>query len=288
MIEIGKVCTLFVAREVDFGVFLEDDRGESVLLHNNEMTEEVFVDDEVDVFVYLDKEGRLTATMKLPKVQKGRYGWVDVVAEHGEHGVFVNIGLLKDVLVSNDDLPAWHSVWPEAGDRLFVSLKEDQMGRLLAKVATENIVASIARKAPKSMYNQKFVGTVYRCQKVGTYLISDEGYKAFVHYSERQEEPRLGQKVEGRVIDVKDDGTLNVSFLPRKEVKMDDDAEQIYSYLLQRGGQMPYTDKSTPEDIQDRFQLSKASFKRALGRLMKEGKIEQKDGWTRVKENVNN
>ena len=99
----------------------------------------------------------------------------------------------------------------------------------------------------------------------------------------RKEEPRLGEKVEGRIIDVKEDGTVNVSLIPRKQEAMDEDAEIILAYLASRNGTMPYGDKSAPEDIQERFNLSKASFKRALGRLMKEGKVYQEDGWTYLK-----
>jgi predicted RNA-binding protein (virulence factor B family) len=66
--------------------------------------------------------------------------------------------------------------------------------------------------------------------------------------------------------------------------QQDDDADKLMSYLQGRGGTMPYWDKTPPEDIKQRFSMSKASFKRALGKLMKEGKIEQRDGWTYIKE----
>ena len=96
-------------------------------------------------------------------------------------------------------------------------------------------------------------------------------------------EPRLGEKVEGRIIDIKEDGTINVSLLARKEEALDLDAERIYEYLLSRNGAMPFSDKSMPEEIQERFQLSKGAFKRALGKLLKEGQIYQEDNWTYVK-----
>ena len=104
-----------------------------------------------------------------------------------------------------------------------------------------------------------------------------------MHESERSVEPRLGELVKGRVIGVKEDGSLNGSLLPRTHERLDEDAEGILTYLESRGGSMPYWDKSDPEDIQKRFGMSKAAFKRALGRLMKEGKVSQADGWTTVK-----
>ena len=71
--------------------------------------------------------------------------------------------------------------------------------------------------------------------------------------------------------------------LPRKEERLGDDAENLFQYLNDIGGRMPFTDKSSPEEIKEMFTMSKASFKRALGKLMKEGKITQEDGWTMLK-----
>jgi len=111
-------------------------------------------------------------------------------------------------------------------------------------------------------------------------MITAEGFKGFIHESQRSIEPRVGEKVTGRIIDVKEDGTVNISLLPRKQEALDEDATKILTYLESRNGAMPYGDKSMAEDITERFGLSKASFKRALGRLMKDGKVYQEQGWT--------
>lgn len=124
----------------------------------------------------------------------------------------------------------------------------------------------------------------YRLLPVGSFFISTpQGYRVFVHHTEQLAEPRLGEEVEIRVIGVKEDGSLNGSMLPRKQERLGDDAETVYRYIQQAGGKMPFTDKSSPDEIFEMFNLSKAAFKRALGKLMKEGKVEQKDGWTIVK-----
>ena len=122
---------------------------------------------------------------------------------------------------------------------------------------------------------------IYRTAKAGSWIFTIEGYKGFIHESQRRQEPRIGEKVEGRIIDVKEDGTINVSLLPRKHEAIDVDAEKIYEYLLSRGGSMPYGDKSLPEDIDSVFGMSKGAFKRALGKLMKEGKVYQGNGLIR-------
>ena len=275
----GEMITLTVKREVPFGYFLTDGT-EEVLLHKNETERPLVTDEEVTVFLYHDHQGRLCATTKTPKITNDTYDWVEVAGVLPKLGVFVNIGISKDVLVSVDDLPPLLSLWPKRGDQLYCSLKTDKRGRLLAQLATDDVMKQIAVKAPESAFNQNIRGRVYRLIKVGAFIISDVGYIGFIHESQRRKEPRLGEVVEGRVIGVKEDGTVNVSLLPRKHESLDEDADMIYRYLESRGGAMPYHDKSDPEDIQARFQMSKAAFKRALGRLMKAKKVYQENGWT--------
>ncbi|WP_110927866.1 CvfB family protein [Bacillus massiliglaciei] len=281
-IQAGRVVELKVEREAEFGFFLTDGHSD-VLLHDSAVTEgeELQIGDEVTVFLYHDKEGRLTATMDIPEVRQDHYGWAEVVQVQRKLGVFVDIGLSKDILVSLDDLPNLGHLWPVPGDKLYISLKLDRHGRLFGKLATEDVIMEMSAQAKgKEMRNMEVKGHVYRLLMVGSFFVSEEGYRCFVHETERKKEPRLGEYVEGRVIDVKEDGTLNVSLFPFKQDKMLGDSETIYQYLLSRGGAMPYGDKTLPEDVQFHFGMSKGSFKRALGKLMKEGKIYQEDGWT--------
>lgn len=95
-------------------------------------------------------------------------------------------------------------------------------------------------------------------------------------------EPRLGEEVEVRVIAVKEDSSLNGSLLPRKHERLGQDAEAVFAYLQSVGGKMPFGDKSAPEEITEMFHMSKGAFKRALGTLMKAGKVKQQDGWTEI------
>ncbi|MGN1402051.1 MAG: S1 RNA-binding domain-containing protein [Bacillus sp. (in: firmicutes)] len=275
----GKTVTLRVDRRAEFGHFLTDYE-EEVLLHNNEKTRDVKIGDEVEVFLFHDKYGRLTATMNIPEIQLDVYGWGEVEGYRRNLGAFVNIGISKDMLVSLDELPLHSKVWPKKGDKLYITLVHDKSGRLFGKLANEDVIRSISKPAPAKIFNQTIKGYVYKTKKVGSFVISDEGYRCFIHENERGKEPRLGEYVEGRVIDVKEDGSLNLSFLPFKQDKMEEDSEIILQYMMIRGGAMPYSDKSSPEEIMEQFEMSKASFKRALGRLMKEGKIYQEDGWS--------
>lgn len=278
-LQVGTTVELTVKSEAEYGYYLTDGN-ESILLHTNELEGKLEVDDEVTVFLFHDKQGRITATMSIPEVQLDQYGWAEIVDVHERLGAFVHIGLHKDMLVSQDDLPEFREVWPEKGDWLFVKLELDKQGRLLAKPATEDVIQDLAPDTPRELFNRNIFARVYRASKVGTFVITEEDYRGFIHESERKIEPRLGELVECRVIDVKTDGTFNASVLPRKHEIIDDDAATIYKYMEMRGGNMPYSDKSDPTDIQFDFKMSKGSFKRALGKLMKENKVYQEDGWT--------
>ncbi|WP_078427087.1 S1 RNA-binding domain-containing protein [Alkalihalobacterium alkalinitrilicum] len=280
-LQAGSVAELRVERKAEFGYFLSDGE-QDFLLHTNEISGEITEGDTVKVFLYNDKEGRLTATMTIPKIQIGEYDWVEVVDINPRLGVFVNIGIQKDILVSVDDLPAFKTVWPKVGDQLLITLKLDYKGRLLGQLITEEVVEEIEKAASFDMDKQQISGRIYRALKVGSFMLSDDGYRCFIHESQRRKEPRLGELVTGRVIDVKEDGSLNVSLLPLKQESLGEDAETIYAYLERNGGKMPYTDKSEPGDIRLDFGMSKAAFKRALGRLMKEKKVEQKGNWTHL------
>ncbi|WP_307290894.1 S1 RNA-binding domain-containing protein [Bacillus sp. SORGH_AS_0510] len=279
---IGQTATLTVARKAAFGYFLTDGN-DDVLLHFNQAKQELEEGDEVEVFLFVDSEGRVSASTNIPEIAVGRYGWVKVTDTNPRIGVFLNIGLPKDILLGIDDLPVHKSVWPKIGDLVYITLKLSSNNLLYAKLATDPIIESISVKATRQHFNKNVQGHIYRTAKVGSWIYTIEGFKGFIHESQRGQEPRLGEKVEGRIIDVKEDGTVNVSLLARKAESQDIDSERIYEYLLSRNGAMPYSDKSMPEDIQERFNLSKGAFKRALGKLMKEGKAYQEGSWTYVK-----
>ncbi len=276
---VGQTTILTVARKAAFGYFLTDGH-EDVLLHKNETNREFEEGEQVEVFLYVDSEGRPTASTRIPDVAVGRYAWVKVTDVNPDIGVFLNIGLQKDLLLGKDDLPVHQSVWPKEGDMLYITLRVNRKSLLYAKLASDQVIQSLSTKATRENFNKNVQGHIYRTAKVGSWIYTLEGFKGFIHESQRSREPRLGEKVEGRIIDIKEDGTINVSLLARKQESIDLDAAHIYEYLMSRNGAMPYTDKSMPEDIQERFGLSKAAFKRGLGKLMKEGRVYQEGGWT--------
>jgi len=280
---LGTIQTMRVIEKTETGYVLQLD-DVSAVLDADEATEKLETGDNVDVFLYNDKQKKYNATMIIPKITQDDYDWAEVKEVIPNLGVFVDIGTTKEMLVSKDDLPLYEKVWPIEGDKLFVRLGKDRRKRLLAIPATEGIIEVEREWAPEDYMNKQVKGQVYFTSREGSAILTEDHYRGFIHYTERKEEPRLGQSVEGRTIDVKEDGTINVSLKPLKQDRMSGDAELIFNHIKEQGGAIPFSDKSDPEDIRGTFEMSKAAFKRAMGRLMKQGIVEQREGQTFLKE----
>ena len=226
----GEQLTLQIENEMEYGYFLTDGE-DSVLLHRSEMTEDLDDRDEVEVYLYVDHEERLAATMKIPTINAHTYGWVEVVDVVEDMGAFVDVGLSKDALVATEHLPPFEEAWPKKGDKLYCMLKVTSYGRMFAKPATEDVISELFTEAPETLMNKEITGTIYRLIATGSFMLTDTGVRGFIHRTERKEEPILGSTVTGRVIAVKEDGTVNVSLLPRKQDALSVDAEEILTYM---------------------------------------------------------
>lgn len=251
-------------------------------MNSSNVTSSIEVGERIKVFLYVDRRGNLQATPELPNIIQGEYGFARVIKVTKE-GAFVDIGTSREVLVKAEDLPVIDSIWPAVGDHLFLTLRTDRQGELFGRLVTEEKLKELYEEATEDMHNKNIIARPYRLLPVGSFLIGiEEPYRIFVHHSQMEKEPRLGQDVEVRIVDVKEDGTLNGSLLPRNHERLSVDAQKIYDYLQSVGGKMPFDDKSTPEEIKEMFQMSKGAFKRALGTLMKQKKVKQQDGWTEI------
>lgn len=127
-------------------------------------------------------------------------------------------------------------------------------------------------------------GTVYNVTDEGAFVLTEDNYLGFIHQSEQEMALKQGMSVEGRVVFVRADGRVNLSLKPLKEISRVVDADKILNYLRNRNGSMPFNDSSPPDVIKERFGISKAAFKRAVGKLLKDGLVEKKEGWIILKE----
>lgn len=284
---IGTIQTVTIAAKSNNGYIVEQGTNEAKM-ETNDTQQELVIGENIDVFIYQDKRGNTLASPLLPHIHLHTYGWAEVVEVIPSIGVFVTIGTTKDMLISIDDLPLFKNVWPQAGDRLYVTLEKDKKGRLLAKPAKEHHFSDLWEEALHLKLNTPVSGRVYYTNREGSAIITTDHHRGFIHHTERNEEPRLGELVHGRIIAVKEDGSINVSLLPLKHERLDGDAQHILQHLKEQNGVIPFTDKSDPDDIRATFHMSKSAFKRALGKLMKEKHIEQSDGYTQLKQKTSN
>lgn len=231
-------------------------------------------------FVYENSEHKKMMTVQIPTVNNTSYGWATVTQVRKDLGVFVDIGLPdKDMVISLDELPSMKELWPKKNNRLFVTLIKDKKGRTWATQGDGSQLKAQSIRANHTMKNKDVTATVTNVKLVGTYLITEEGYRCFLHPSERLYEPTLGEQVTVRVIGIRPDGVLNVSMRPRAHEAIGDDAEMILAMLRNRPTHsLPYWDKTDPSIIKDIFGISKGQFKRAIGSLLKAGKIRQQEG----------
>lgn len=231
-------------------------------------------------FVYENSEHKKIMTLQIPEVTNTTYGWATVTQVRKDLGVFVNIGLPdKDMVVSLDELPSMKELWPKKNNRLFVTLIKDKKNRTWATMGDGTQLKVQSIRANHTMKNKDVSATVTQVKLVGTYLITEEGYRCFLHPSERLYEPTLGEQLSLRVIGIRPDGVLNVSMRPRAYEAIGDDAEMILTMLRNRPTHiLPYWDKTDPTIIKDIFGISKGQFKRAIGSLLKAGKIRQQEG----------
>lgn len=243
------------------------------------------IGDMIKGFAYTDMKQRLRLTTLEVTANLDHFGWGVVADVRRDLGVFLDTGLPdKQVVMSLDLLPEIKELWPKKGDQLYVKLSVDKKDRLWALPAQQEDFQRLAGPAYDNMQNQSLRAIVYRLKLSGTFVyLPDNNMLGFIHPNERYSEPRLGQVVEARVIGYRSvDRTLNLSLKPRSFEMLEKDAQMILTYLETNGGFMTLNDKSKPEDIKATFGISKGQFKKALGGLMKAGKVKQEEFGTEL------
>lgn len=276
----SSVATLKVARVSELGAFLNAGTGDTkddILLHKTQQTAPVAVGDEVKVFLYLDPKRRLTASMRVPQMKIGQVARLKVI-NVSKDGAFVDVGAERGIFMPFAGMRGR----PKIGERVWARLYEDKSGRLAVTMEVEDALRRAARPATDKKVGDTVQGEVYNITDRGIFIFTDERHIVFVDNKEITARPKVGESVTARITYVRPDGRLNASLREQKEKALFSDAEAIFAYMTANGGSMPYGDKTAPEVIRARFSLSKAAFKRALGHLLKEKRIEEKEGWTYI------
>ena len=260
MVNIGQINTLVVVKKVDFGVYLDGKELGDILLPERYVPASCMLEDEIDVFIYLDSEDLLIATTQTPKAMVGECAYLKVI-EVNAVGAFLDWGLPKDLLV-----PYGEQQTPmEVGHSYVVTLYIDE--------ASDRIAAS-------SRLNKFVVDTspYFKPQQLVELLIcerTDLGYKAIVNQavigllfnSDVVKPVSYGDRLEGYVKQVREDNKLDLCLQLVTREALDALSQEILAFIEAQGGVITLTDRSAPEDIAKQFGVSKSSYKKALGKL---------------------
>lgn len=268
MIRLGEIQTLHIVKIVEFGVYLSDggDERDKVLLPRKQVPEQAGIGDEVEVFVYRDSKDRLIATVRMPKLTLHSVGRVRV-AQVGKIGAFLDWGLEKDLLLPYKEQTKKVS----EGEECLAALYIDKSDRLCA---TMNVYPYLSMDSPYKK-DDRVSGMVYEISdNFGAFVAVDDKYSGLIPKKELYGTVRVGDMINARVTEVKGDGKLDLSIREKAYLQIEKDAERVMEAIKSFDGALPFTDKASPEVIKREMQMSKNEFKRAVGHLLKTGKIE--------------
>ncbi|KIR01204.1 S1 RNA binding domain protein [Lachnospiraceae bacterium TWA4] len=267
MLELGKIQKMILRRITVHGAYLGmNDCKDEVLLPGGQIPKDAKVGDTLEVFIYRDSKDRMISTVHRPAMQLHEVARLKVVST-SSIGAFLDWGLEKDLFLPFKEQT--HKI--KDGDYCVVALYVDKSERLCA---TMRIYDYLSMESPYKE-GDSIKGVIYQINpKIGALVAVDLKYHGLIPNKEFFAHYREGDEIEGRVLKVREDGKLNLSIREKSYLQIDGDAQMILERIIERGGSLPFTDKAAPLIIKQEFGLSKNAFKRAVGRLLKENKVE--------------
>ena len=263
MIQIGKYVKLSVVKQVNMGYLLTNKEGEEILLPNNFTPENIEPGDKLKVFVYKNSRSEIVATTQTPNIILNEFAFLEVKS-NTDHGTFLDWGLDKDLFVPFSEQLGkmkegnWYLVY------LYYDKKSE---RLAATTKTNKFIESVNVDLKTG---QEVNILITEKKEPGYSVIIDNKYKGMVYNNEVFRVINLGDKINGFVKNVREDGKVDISIQQLGYKNIEPDAEKIVEKLKENNGVLYLTDKSDPEDIQFALQMSKKAFKRAIGNLFKQ------------------
>jgi predicted RNA-binding protein (virulence factor B family) len=264
--QIGEINLLKILRFTAPGAYLGDEDGNDVLLPGKYITNDMSEEDMISVFLYRDSEDRIVATTETPFIHLYGYAYLKV-KEVNLYGAFLDWGLEKDLMVPFKE----QQLKMEEGKYYLVTLQMD--GATDRLFATTKINRYLEDCSDKDLVGQEVELLVCDKTELGVKLIVDERYHGMVFQNDISKPIRRGQKIRGFVLNVRDDGKLDIRFEKIGFEKFDDAAQSILEIVKSKGS-LYLSDKSSPEDIREQVGMSKKTFKQAIGKLYKARQIE--------------
>lgn len=273
MIDIGRINTLTALRQTSVGYFLGDltdrksqDFSNDILLPNKYVPDTLAVDDDIDVFVYTDSEDRPIATTLTPAIQRNEFAALQVVSVTSA-GAFLDWGLEKDLLV-----PHREQAWPmEVGNWYVVFMYLDETTNRL--VASSKVNRFLDPDVSDLVVGEEVQLLAYELTDLGVNVIINNRYRGLVYANEIFRTVRPGDPLIGYIKNIRDDSRVDVSLQRAGFENVEPNARRILATLKAENGFLPLTDNTSPEEIYAALEMSKKTFKKAIGTLYRERKI---------------
>ena len=269
-LKVAQMNTMRVISVESDGYQLENDDG-AIFLNQSLAKHPLHEDDTVDAFLYFDQSKSVVATTYVPTITAYDCAWVEVVEQKFGLGVFVNIGLKKDMLLSKDDLPHLKEEWPQKGDLVFAHLKPGK-SQMVAKIPARFQLSKTLEPQGELEVGLTVQAYVFNLGPEGLVCFTQDGFEIYVYYKHTRKQHRIGEALEITITHMVSRLKYNGTLTPQKELALESDADRILD-VLKKQGSIPYGDKSNADAIFKEFHMSKAAFKRALGTLYKERKV---------------
>lgn len=263
------------------GYQLENDDG-AIFLNQSLAKAPLSQDQQVHAFLYFDQSKSVVATTYVPKITTYQCGWVEVVDQKFGLGVFVNIGLKKDMLLSKDDLPHLKEEWPQKGDVVFAHLKPSK-SQMVAKIPARFQLSKTLEPAGELDVGITVDAWVFNLGPEGIVCFTEDGFEIYVYYKHTRHQHRIGEAVKITLTHMVSRLKYNGTLTAQKEIALESDADRILA-ILQKDKVIPFGDKSNAEAIFEAFHMSKSAFKRALGTLYRARKVHLSPHQTQLKD----
>lgn len=277
MLAIGEYHKLTIDRDTDPGLFLRDDEGNEILLPNKYKPESFELEDEIEVFVYLDHQERPVATTLKPFVKLDEFAYLKCV-EVSDIGAFLDWGLEKHLFVPFKEQVSKM----RKGDRYLIFCYLDELtGRLVASSKVNNFLVNTDLTVEPFEEVDLIVSNP---TELGWNVIINEIHQGLVYKDDVFQKLHTGDRLKGYIKKTRPDGKIDVALQRPGYRSIEPNAQEILTHLELKGGFLPLTDKSSPEEIEKLLQMSKKSFKKALGTLYKQRRVEIKDNGIYLKD----
>lgn len=275
MLSLGEKQTLIIDRDTEPGLFLRNEEGDEVLLPNKYKPDTFELGDSLEVFVYLDHEERPVATNLDPFVKLDEFGYLKCV-EVSDLGAFMDWGLEKHLFVPFREQigrmkEGYHYLvfcyLDEMTDRLVGSSKVDSF------LSNSELTVSPFEEVDLIISNPT---------DLGWNVIINSLHKGLLFKGDVFQTLQTGDRVTGFIKKIRPDGKIDVVLQRPGYRSIEPNTEELLAQLKINGGFLALTDKSSPEDIKEQLNMSKKSFKRALGTLYKQRAVDIQENGIRL------